>query len=1244
MRLNMFAEERDERRSDRQREGNSYSSLRNRIPYRLLGRRSLGAKRLVVSSKVLLPAIPTENCDVVLTFPANTEDATLMWLLARFKSRAPAITVHVRHHSHTGIYGFYLTAPYDNLLQGAEEIGLLKPLKSEYGGGMKEFIYEDHDCFAGIEDEGTFLTSQERQSIVLHFLHELRATGDDSLAGINFVEGQAIVPLLITKKVVWQVFPLHSNQDLKELRKNWVQAIFSTQPLDLVCRYFGVKIGLYFAYLGHYTTWLLLPTLIGILIFLFQGSSQFAEDLCFVGFALFNVVWATLYIKFWKRASTEYCYRWGTLEKKDEMLKDPRPLFTGDLVKSPVTGHLELHYPAWKRLLFRYCITMPVIGLCLVLVFVFMLLCFELQELVNELIGEEELPYVFSFVPKVLLAVVVSIFDEVYKQIAIWLTHKENYRLEESYETSLVIKMILFQFVNSFLSLFYIGIYLSDMDRLRDQLAALLITRQVLGNLKEAFMPYVVWKARLYSVGYRMATRMSPASVEKEVKRMTARSRRVDSTASKAAKAKDHQKKKNADGAKSSDSESSLLTEEEDDGLPTLTQAEVESAMRKYEDTLDDFLEMSIQFGYITLFSPAFPLAALCALLNNIIEIRSDAFKLCLNHQRPFGRRVDSIGIWQDVLVVISILAIIVNCALVGTSGLLQRMYPGLSTTVYFLIIVIIEHLIIAMKVALSRSIPDLPPTVATEMARLEYQRTEALKQLVLQATPNQVGGNLLSHYSGSPNLRRKKTSESVSSEQSSREDSPPVKTSAAPKNFSAPTVITPTSSTPRPADIPLAASSTPASSSPHIMRPKIPPRSSLQTSTSSTSSNPFLTNVSSTHSDVAEKVVAAAMHPMFDYSDITSSSNSSSRLMPPPPPPPPPSASGASLSTASPLSRRTHAYPPIKSDSGNSGVVRKLVRSRAELEVRRRRSEPVSSAVTEALNAQQRAGDDSGLQRKSIYENREDLSQREESKKQLNSTALRADIRKSREKLNYTLEDVSEKHKKRSESPVLFAPKANASRLAAGLTSLPPSIPASSSALSSHHRYCHSPRLLRGGALGDPSPLALKVLTRKSRSFSSADVTEARQAFRDRMSWRGELPVVGRAVVSEKSPLSVDSKKEKSEETEVEKIKSSSEFGKKFDESSRVEMSSRETGETGSRKEVNESSVNVEAEPRVSEILNKDIQEGESDKEGDKRKRVPSKERSDSRFTFFNRAVRENASKPLSISPHRGESKKEKK
>ena len=67
----------------------------------------------------------------------------------------------------------------------------------------------------------------------------------------------------------------------------------------------------------------------------------------------------------------------------------------------------------------------------------------------------------------------------------------------------------------------------------------------------------------------------------------------------------------------------------------------------QYDGTFEDYLEMFIQFGYVTLFSSAYPLAGLCALLNNLIEIRGDAFKLCFIHKRPFGTRVNSIGSWQ---------------------------------------------------------------------------------------------------------------------------------------------------------------------------------------------------------------------------------------------------------------------------------------------------------------------------------------------------------------------------------------------------------------------------------------------------------------------------------------------------------------------------------------------------------------------------------------------------------------------
>ena len=43
----------------------------------------------------------------------------------------------------------------------------------------------------------------------------------------------------------------------------------------------------------------------------------------------------------------------------------------------------------------------------------------------------------------------------------------------------------------------------------------------------------------------------------------------------------------------------------------------------------------ALQFGYVTMFSSAFPLAPVFAFLNNIFEIRVDAAKLCFFYRRP---------------------------------------------------------------------------------------------------------------------------------------------------------------------------------------------------------------------------------------------------------------------------------------------------------------------------------------------------------------------------------------------------------------------------------------------------------------------------------------------------------------------------------------------------------------------------------------------------------------------------------
>lgn len=68
-----------------------------------------------------------------------------------------------------------------------------------------------------------------------------------------------------------------------------------------------------------------------------------------------------------------------------------------------------------------------------------------------------------------------------------------------------------------------------------------------------------------------------------------------------------------------------------------------------------------IQYGFITMFVPAFPIAPLFALFNNMFELRTDAKKFLRIMRRPVIKRDNGIGIWFNILHVVSSLAIRTN-------------------------------------------------------------------------------------------------------------------------------------------------------------------------------------------------------------------------------------------------------------------------------------------------------------------------------------------------------------------------------------------------------------------------------------------------------------------------------------------------------------------------------------------------------------------------------------------------------
>ncbi|RWS27221.1 anoctamin-8-like protein [Leptotrombidium deliense] len=530
----------------------------------------------------------------------------------------PQLIVDKKAHSTKNEEAFYITAHHECLLETASLMG---------------FKYE-----------GT-IPSQLRQTIIKHYLNNLRwfhdrFTVNIDMKNVKLSEGEAIISKLIKFKYIKQILPLHSEEDLSKLRKTWVSSFLSSQPLNEICQYFGIKIAIYFAFLGYYTWALFAPALFGVFITIFSNS-QLISDACILIFSIFIVFWSSIYLQGWNKYCEQLTEQWGNFEC-DLKNYSVRPQFNGDIIRDEITGEYKLHFPEWKRNLFFYCVTIPIIALSLLLVFLVMLYSLHFQTWWdNVLIERKEYPQWTSFLPKIILACTINLMDAVYNKIAIWLNNKENYEHEEVHENHLIIKLVLFQFVNSFLSLFYIAFYIGDMDKLKYQLAALLITRQVIGNVKESLWPFLTQSYKL----------------------------------------------------------SESLKKEE------TSQAEVESSLYCYESTFEDYLELYIQFGYVTLFSSAFPLAAICALLNNVIEVRSDAFKLCVTYQRPFcTHSVQKINIWGKLFNYMVYISIVVNCALIGKSGQLSRIFP-LSDDVHICIAcVILEHIMIAVKLATERT------------------------------------------------------------------------------------------------------------------------------------------------------------------------------------------------------------------------------------------------------------------------------------------------------------------------------------------------------------------------------------------------------------------------------------------------------------------------------------------------------------------------------------------------------------
>jgi hypothetical protein len=137
-------------------------------------------------------------------------------------------------------------------------------------------------------------------------------------------------------------YPLHDEGVRTDLTLNWLafKVLPWQQPLYDVKEYLGEKVTLYFAFTGHYTTWLVSLSVASSMVIVYffalmvmEGNLINALNKGFMipFFCIFVAVWAQLMLEYWKRKQNRLAMEWGQTEFEEE--EDCRPEFQATVMR-----------------------------------------------------------------------------------------------------------------------------------------------------------------------------------------------------------------------------------------------------------------------------------------------------------------------------------------------------------------------------------------------------------------------------------------------------------------------------------------------------------------------------------------------------------------------------------------------------------------------------------------------------------------------------------------------------------------------------------------------------------------------------------------------------------------------------------------------------------------------------------------------------------------------------------------------
>ncbi len=481
--------------------------------------------------------------------------------------------------------------------------------------------------------------------------------------------------------IITDMVALPEERTREQLKRTWAKVgLLASPPVDAIREYMGSQIAFFSAWSAYYNRQLILPSLFGAAVFAVQLRWGTIHVSVLPFYCLFMALWAVYFYESWKRRQNLLSWEWGVF-KFDKVARE-RLEYRGDRHLDPDTGLVEVTYPEWKRKL-KFLVSFPLLTTLMGAVVVFIVAMLQFQRVYSFSCGG--VAGCQSYVASLATAVFVLVMNIIYKKVSVVLTDWENYRLASEHDNTLTVRTFVFQFANSFAALVHLGLWVQDLPGLRLQLFMNLCIKQIALNATEVLVP--LWTLR-------KERRREEAEVETR-----------------------------------GGSSGTALSEVDKE----LTRNPSSTAL------YDEMSELVLQLAYVTLFVSVFPIAPLAALLNNLIEVRVDAFKFAGLMRRPQCRDTAGIGAWGVIIQMVTFCAVLTNCAILAINrDALTTLFPGETFTSLgrVLIFFIAEHSVLALQVLLALAIPDVPESINAEKKKRKTLRAQRLKD-AREAKPN---------------------------------------------------------------------------------------------------------------------------------------------------------------------------------------------------------------------------------------------------------------------------------------------------------------------------------------------------------------------------------------------------------------------------------------------------------------------------------------------------------------------------